>query len=117
MNRLATLFDFARIRTWQEAIGFFLISIALLFLMNLVIGAFWIYILEGQSSSPNVFKLIGILVTAYLSFSIVYKKNLRTNFVLVASLSVLASIMINDLMGLIITAYLTTVPRHDQTTH
>ena len=117
MNRLANLFDFARIRTSQEAIGFFLISIALLFLMNLMIGAFWIYILEGQSSSPTVFKLIGILVTAYLSFSIVYKKNLRTNFVLVASLSVLASIMINDLMGLTITAYLTTVPRHDQTTH
>ena len=116
MNPFVALFDFSRRRTWPEAIGFFLASVFLLFLVNLIIGAFWIYIWEEQSSSRTVFKLMGILVTTYLSFSIVYKKKLRTNFVLVASLSILVSIIINDLIGLLITAFLTTVPRHDKAT-
>ena len=116
MNPFVAVFDFSRRRTWPEAIGFFLVSVSLLFLVNLIIGAFWVYVWEGQSSSRTVFKLMGIVVTTYLSFSIVYKKKLRTNFVLVASLSVLASILINDLIGLLITAYLTTVHPHDKAT-
>ena len=107
---------FEKERTPQEALGFYLAYFLLLLLSGLLLGFFLgiIFSLEFEASY-SVGWAIAVISCLALSFIILYKKKRLQDFglVLIGILSGICAILLGGLLGLVPTAYLTTVKNYN----
>lgn len=111
------LTDFGFKRDSKQAFGFYIAYIIFIIFLAAVAGAITGAILGSQGDSAANFQLglrigsiVGIVGPLILSFLVLYRKNLHTNFglLLIAFLSAVLGVFGGALLGLIPTAFLTT---------
>lgn len=113
------LFLLEKDRTARGALGFYLAY----FFVSALVGALLSYLLvpydpsmtfmQEYQAGYTVGQYFSIIVCLALSFGILYKKKKLQNFglVLVAILSGFCAVFLGTLLGLVLTAYLTTIKK------
>lgn len=121
-NTIITVFNqltnFGYIRSWKEAVGFYIAYLVLTMLISALISGVAGNLLlpatadfsEGFNLGLRIGPFVAAVVTLVLSFLILSKKRLMSNFglILLAIVTGILGFWGGGLLGLIPTAYLTT---------
>lgn len=111
-----TFFDYSMVRSWEQAILFYIAHIALfiviMFFLGMIIGPLVYSPVDAENKGLKLGIICTVIFNAYLSTVIIFCKNYTRSkkYILIGILSPLLAFFGGNLLGILPAAYLTTRP-------